>query len=143
VGSSGAGHYVKMVHNGIEYGLMQAYAEGLHILKEGSFKEQLNLVHITALWNTNSVIRSFLLSLAHDGLQSDQNLTDVSGKVSESGMGSWTDQEAKNHGIDDPVLEVALRVRAQSRENGGNYGTKILAMLRNKFGGHTYLDEGK
>jgi 6-phosphogluconate dehydrogenase len=142
VGSSGAGHYVKMVHNGIEYGLMQAYAEGLHILKEGTFKEQLDLVHITALWNTNSVIRSFLLSLAHDALQSDQDLTHASGKVSESGMGLWTDQEAKKHAIDDPVLAASLAVRAQSREDGGNYGTKILSVLRNKFGGHIYLDEG-
>jgi 6-phosphogluconate dehydrogenase len=139
VGSSGAGHYVKMVHNGIEYGLMQAYAEGLHILREGTFKnEPLDLAAITGLWNTNAVIRSFLLSLAHEGLVEDQTLERVSGRVAESGMGLWTDQEARLHAIPDPVLAQSLEIRAQSRHTGVNYATKILSLLRNKFGGHDY-----
>ncbi len=139
VGNSGAGHYVKMVHNGIEYGLMQAYAEGLHILRDGTFKdEHLDLAAITGLWNTNAVIRSFLLQLLHEGLQENQNLTDISGSVAESGMGVWTDQEARLHNIPDPVLAQSLEIRAQSRQTGGNYATKILSLLRNKFGGHDY-----
>lgn len=139
VGSSGAGHYVKMVHNGIEYGLMQAYAEGLHILRDGTFKdEHLDLAAITGLWNTNAVIRSFLLQLLHEGLQENQTLADVSGSVAESGMGIWTDQEARLHNIPDPVLTQSLEIRAQSRQTGGNYATKILSLLRNKFGGHDY-----
>lgn len=139
VGSSGAGHYVKMVHNGIEYGLMQAYAEGLHILRDGTFKdEHLDLAAITGLWNTNAVIRSFLLQLLHEGLQENQNLTDISGSVAESGMGVWTHQEARLHTIPDPVLAQSLEIRAQSRQTGGNYATKILSLLRNKFGGHDY-----
>ena len=138
IGHSGAGHYVKMVHNGIEYGLMQAYAEGLHILKEGTFKDKLDLAAITALWDTNAVIRSFLLTLAHEGLREDQELTEVSGKIAESGMGVWTHQEAQEHTIPDPVVAKSLEVRAQSRQTGGNYGTKIVSLLRNKFGGHEY-----
>jgi 6-phosphogluconate dehydrogenase len=139
VGNSGAGHYVKMVHNGIEYGLMQAYAEGLHILKEGSFKdEKLDLAAITGLWSTNAVIRSFLLQLAHEGLTQNPGLTGVSGRVAESGMGLWTDQEARLHNIPDPVLAQSLEIRAQSRQTGGNYATQILSLLRNKFGGHDY-----
>lgn len=137
VGRSGAGHYVKMVHNGIEYGIMQAYAEGLHILKEGAFKhDHLDLAAITGLWNTNSVIRSFLLSLAHEGLEEDQELEKISGKVAESGMGLWTHQEACENNIPDGVLTKSLEVRAQSRHTGGNYATKIVSLLRNKFGGH-------
>lgn len=139
VGSSGTGHYVKMIHNGIEYGLMQAYAEGLHILREGTFKdEHLDLAAITGLWNTNAVIRSFLLSLAHEGLVENQELIGVSGRVPESGMGQWTDQEARLYSIPDPVLAQSLEIRAQSRQTGGNYATKILSLLRNKFGGHDY-----
>jgi 6-phosphogluconate dehydrogenase len=139
VGSSGAGHYVKMVHNGIEYGLMQAYAEGLHILRDGTFKdERLDLAAITGLWNTNAVIRSFLLQLLHEGLQENQTLADVSGSVAESGMGIWTHQEARLHNIPDSVLTQSLEIRAQSRQTGGNYATRILSLLRNKFGGHDY-----
>lgn len=136
IGSSGTGHYVKMIHNGIEYGLMQAYAEGIHIMKEGTFKDHLNLAHITKLWNTNAVIRSFLLQLIQEGLDEDESLKHISGKIAQSGMGAWTHLEAQVHHIPDPALEASLAVRNQSQETGGTYGTKIVALLRTKFGGH-------
>jgi 6-phosphogluconate dehydrogenase len=137
VGPSGTGHYVKMVHNGIEYGLMQAYAEGFHILKEGSFKkESLDLEKITGIWTHGSIIRSWLLTLSHTIFVHDQNLTTISGKINESGMGKWTVDEAHAHHIPATVLETALEARAKSRVTGGNFATKVVALLRNAFGGH-------
>lgn len=137
VGPSGAGHYVKMIHNGIEYGLMQAYAEGLHLLKEGSFKnDDLDLEAITAVWQHGSVIRSFLLDLIHTIIKNDQKLDTVSGSVAETGMGSWASLDAHTHQVPVPVLDTSLQVRATSRKTGGNYGTKLLALMRNAFGGH-------
>lgn len=138
VGPSGAGHYVKMVHNGIEYGLMQAYAEGLQLLREGSFKDaQLDLNTITGVWQNGSVIRSFLLNLAHDVVARDQELAHISGAVAETGMGAWTASDAHKHHVPIPVLDAALKARADSRLTGGTYATKIVAMLRNAFGGHS------
>lgn len=138
VGPSGAGHYVKMVHNGIEYGLMQAYAEGFHLLKEGSFKDvPLDLEVITRLWNSGAVIRSFLLSLSHDIFKEDQSLHSVSGAVEESGMGKWTVEDARTSHVAVPVLDEALKVREWSRATGGNYATKVVALLRKQFGGHS------
>lgn len=137
VGPHGAGHYVKMVHNGIEYGLMQAYAEGIHMLRDGSFKDaQLDLAAITGVWQHGSVIRSFLLDLTHEILEKDQKLDNVAGVVAETGMGAWTSQDAANHAIPVPVLDAALQVRAESRKTGGNYATKLLALMRHAFGGH-------
>ncbi len=137
VGPSGAGHYVKMVHNGIEYGIMQAYAEGFHLLKEGSFKhEKFDLEQITNIWNHGSVIRSWLLQLTHEVFARDQHLHSVGGAIEESGMGSWTADEAREHKIPATVLQEALNVRAASRKSGGNFATKIVAMMRNAFGGH-------
>ncbi len=137
VGSSGSGHYVKMVHNGIEYGLMQAYAEGFQLIKQGSFKEEsLNLEEITRIWNKSSIIRSWILELAHDIFQEDQELHGISGEVAETGMGKWTAEEAEKNNIPVHVIEQALKARAWSRETGGNYATKVVALLRNKFGGH-------
>lgn len=142
VGPSGAGHYVKMVHNGIEYALMQAYSEGFHIIKDGFYKnDSLNLAQISDIWMHGSIIRSYLLELAHDMFTEDQNLTDISGQIAESGMGLWTLQEAQQHNIQAPTIEDALKVRASSRETGGNFATKIVAMLRNKFGGHDVKKE--
>ena len=139
VGPSGAGHYVKMVHNGIEYALLQAYAEGFHILKEGHFKqEHLNVAEISRLWNDGSIIRSFILELAHDIFKEDQELDTISGEVAESGMGLWTVQEADKHDISALLIDDALKIRAESRKTGGNYATKVVALLRNKFGGHAY-----
>ncbi len=137
VGPAGAGHYVKMVHNGIEYALLQAYAEGLHVIKEGSFKKQvLNLEEITRIWTQGSIIRSWILELAHGIVQKDPELKTVSGEIAESGMGKWTAQEAHKNNIPVSVIEESLNVRAWSRETGGNYATKLVAMLRKAFGGH-------
>lgn len=137
VGTSGSGHYVKMVHNGIEYGILQAYAEGFQVIKEGSFKnEKLDLAQITSLWNHGSIIRSWILSLAHDIFTRDQTFDSISGTIEELGTGKWTLLEAQEHHIQTPVLQESLKVRAQSRESGGNYATKIVALLRNTFGGH-------
>lgn len=137
VGPSGAGHYVKMIHNGIEYGILQAYAEGFQIVREGSFEEQkLDLEEITRIWSHGSVIRSFLLDLAHDVFKDDQALTTVNGEIKEGGTGKWTLEEARSHNIPVPVLDASLRVRAWSRDTGGNYATKVVQMLRHAFGGH-------
>jgi len=137
VGPSGTGHYVKMIHNGIEYGLLQAYAEGFQIIKEGTFKKMgLDLEEISRIWNEGSIIRSFLLGLAHEVFEEGQALSDVSGEIAEGGTGKWTVQEAKKHHLSVPVIENALKVRAWSRESGGDYATKVIAMLRHKFGGH-------
>lgn len=138
VGPSGAGHYVKMIHNGIEYGLLQAYAEGFHLLKEGSFKqENLDLAKITELWMHGSIIRSYLVELSHEVFSANQDLENVSGYIAESGMGAWTAAEADANNIPTPVLKESLQVRSQSREpHGGNFATKVVALLRHAFGGH-------
>jgi 6-phosphogluconate dehydrogenase len=137
IGSSGAGHYVKMVHNGIEYGLLQAYAEGFHLLKSGAFaQEHLDLHAIAQLWNHGSVIRSWILELVQDIMKEDQNLNDIAGNVASTGMGAWTVEQAHESHIPVPIIEESLKVRQWSEETGGNYATKIVAMLRNKFGGH-------
>jgi 6-phosphogluconate dehydrogenase len=138
IGPSGCGHYVKMIHNGIEYGLMQAYAEGFQLLKEGSFKDVgLDLEEITRIWNTSAVIRSWLLDLAHTIFAHDQKLEKISGSIAESGMGRWTVEEAHKQHIPIPVIEESLRVRLWSQETGGNFATKVVAMLRHEFGGHS------
>lgn len=137
VGPSGAGHYVKSVHNGIEYGILQAYAEGFHILKEGHYKEvPLDLAQVSDIWMHGSIIRSYLLQLAHEVLQKDQQLSAYSGYVAEGGTGLWAQQEADEHVIATPVLKAALQVRTESRATGGNFATKLIALIRNKFGGH-------
>ena len=137
IGPSGAGHYVKTVHNGIEYGLMEAYAEGLHLIKDGAFKKNaIDLEELTRVWQVSSVIRSFLLELTHRVMAKDQELHDVSGEVAEGGTGKWTVEQAHESDIPVPVIEAALKVREWSRKTGGNYATKLLAMMRHEFGGH-------
>lgn len=139
IGKSGTGHYVKMVHNGIEYGLMQAYAEGFELIKEGTFKEDhLNLQEITKVWNHGAIIRSWLLELSHHIFEKDQELQDVSGEIEESGTGAWTVEEAHNNSVQVPVIEKSLEVRKWSRQTGGNFATKVVALLRTAFGGHPY-----
>ena len=135
VGPSGAGHYVKMIHNGIEYGMLQAYAEGFHLLREGDYKD-LDLEQIAQLWQHGAIIRSFLLELAVDVFKEDQNLASVDGKIQEGGTGAWTVENAKKNNIPVPVIEVSLQVRAESRKTGGNFASKLIQMLRNAFGGH-------
>ena len=135
VGPSGAGHYVKMVHNGIEYALLQAYAEGFHVLKRAPF-ENLDLAAIANVWNHGSIIRSWINQLAYDVLKKDQDFTGVSGAIGENKTGQWTVEAA--HEIEVPVetIELALNIRAQSRDTGGNYATQLVALLRGEFGGH-------
>lgn len=137
IGPSGTGHYVKMIHNGIEYGLMQAYAEGFALIKEGSFKDcALDLEKVSRVWSNGSIIRSYLLDLAHTVFTKDQEFHHVSGEIAEGGTGKWTVQEAHENHLQVPVIEKALEVRAWSRESGGDYATKIVALLRHEFGGH-------
>jgi len=124
-----------MVHNGIEYALLQSYAQGLQLLKEGEYK-QLDLVHITAVWNKAAIIRSYILELTHTILAHDQKLDAISGAVEETGMGAWTVQEAHKQQVPVTLIEQAVKIRAWSRKTGGNYATKLVALLRNAFGGH-------
>lgn len=137
VGPAGAGHYVKMIHNGIEYAMMQAYGEGFRLLKEGSFaKANLPLATIAHLWNHGSIIRSFLLELTAPILADTKTLQETSGAVNETGMGAWTVEEAQKNMIKVPTILSSVEARARSRVTGGNFGTKIVAQLRKSFGGH-------
>jgi 6-phosphogluconate dehydrogenase len=133
VGPAGAGHYVKMVHNGIEYGLMQAYAEGFEIMKTAPFK--LNLHSIAAIWGHGSVVRSWLLELLESALAQDSDLESIKGWVADSGEGRWTVQAAIDQDVPAPIITLSLQTRFRSRQ-GESYGAKILAALRNQFGGH-------
>lgn len=135
VGPSGAGHYVKMIHNGIEYGMLQAYAEGFHLLREGDYKE-LDLQKIAHLWQHGAVIRSWLLDLAHEVFKQDQNLGSIDGKIQEGGTGAWNLENAKKNHVPVPVLAASLQVRKESRETDGNFATKLIQMIRHGFGGH-------
>jgi len=133
VGGPGAGHYVKMVHNGIEYGLMQAYAEGFEIMHASDY--HLDLHAISGLWGQGSVVRSWLLELLTDALAKDQDLAELKGWVADSGEGRWTVQEAIDHDVPAPVITLSLLTRFRSRQED-SYGAKVLAALRNEFGGH-------
>ena len=135
VGPNGAGHFVKMVHNGIEYGMMQAYAEGFEILKSKA-EFDLDLYRVAEIWRFGSVIRSWLLDLIADALEQDQQLDDVQAWVPDSGEGRWTVFEAIDQDIPAPVITLALMMRLVSR-NQENYAAKLLATMRNQFGGHT------
>jgi 6-phosphogluconate dehydrogenase len=137
MGPAGAGHYVKMVHNGIEYALLQAYAEGFDLLKNGKYKD-LDLAKVSEVWNRGSIIRSWILNLAHNVFVQDQDLKNISGEIGENKTGQWTLDEAKKCGVSVDLIEKSLQIRAWSRQTGGNYGTKVVAMLRNQFGGHSF-----
>jgi 6-phosphogluconate dehydrogenase len=134
VGPAGSGHFVKMVHNGIEYGLMQAYAEGFDILRA---KEQmaLDLHQIAEIWRYGSVVRSWLLDLTANALADDPELTDIKGWVADSGEGRWTVFEGVDLDIPAPVITLALQMRFISRQDE-SYAAKLLAAMRNQFGGH-------
>ena len=138
VGGPGSGHYVKMVHNGIEYGLMQAYAEGFEIMHASDYT--LDLSAISKLWNHGSVVRSWLLELAERALSADQDLTHLKGWVADSGEGRWTVQEAVDRDVPAPVITLALLMRLRSRQDD-SYSAKVLAALRNEFGGHAVRSE--
>ena len=134
LGPGSAGHYVKMVHNGIEYGMMQAMAEGLDLLK-GKEEYNLDLAQITELWRHGSVVRSWLLDLTADALKEDQELAAVAPYVADSGEGRWTVMESVEQGVAVPVLTLALQMRFASQDATG-YSYKLLSMMRNGFGGH-------
>jgi 6-phosphogluconate dehydrogenase len=139
VGPVGAGHYTKMIHNGIEYGMMQAYAEGLSLLK-GKNEFNIDLAQVTELWRHGSVVRSWLLDLTADFLKQDQQLTDVAPYVADSGEGRWTVAESIDQGVAAPVLTLALQMRFASQDQEG-YGNRLLAMMRHAFGGHNVKDQ--
>lgn len=134
VGANGAGHFVKMVHNGIEYGMMQAYAEGFSIMKAKT-EFDLDMAEISRIWQDGSVVRSWLLDLMHDAFEQDQEFEDLAAYVSDSGEGRWTVFEAIDLDVSAPVITTALLRRLRSRE-GENYTDKLLNMTRNQFGGH-------
>jgi 6-phosphogluconate dehydrogenase len=134
VGPTGSGHFVKMIHNGIEYGMMQAYAEGFDILK--AKKEfQLDLHQISEIWRFGSVIRSWLLDLTAQAFQENPDLEGIQGWVADSGEGRWTVFESIDLDIPAPVITAALQARFVSRKEE-NFAAKILAAMRNQFGGH-------
>jgi len=133
-GDAGAGHFVKMVHNGVEYGMMQAYAEGFDLMHASRFP--IDLKEVAALWNRGSVVRSWLCELAERAFDEEGNdLEGIRGHVSDSGEGRWTIQDAIDHDVPVPALTAALFARFYSRGNG-DYTSRVLAALRNQFGGH-------
>jgi 6-phosphogluconate dehydrogenase len=139
VGPSGAGHFVKMVHNGIEYGLMQAYAEGFELLQA---KEDfdLDLHQIAQIWRYGSVVRSWLLDLTAAVLGEDQDLSEIKGWVADTGEGRWTVAEAIDCDVPAPIITLSLLMRFVSRQEK-SYSAKLLAAMRQQFGGHEVLKE--
>jgi 6-phosphogluconate dehydrogenase len=135
VGPSGAGHYVKMVHNGIEYGLLQAYAEGYEILEASKRFPDLDLRQIAELWQHGSVVRSWLNELAVSAFSKDADLSALKGYVADSGEGRWTVAEAIEEDVPAPVITLSLLMRLRSRQDD-SFGAKVIAALRNEFGGH-------
>ena len=134
VGPNGAGHFVKMVHNGIEYGLMEAYAEGFEVMKARE-DFHLDLHQVAEIWRYGSVVRSWLLDLTARALEDDQDLSDIAGWVADSGEGRWTVFEAINQDVPAPVITLALLQRLASRQEE-SYAAKLLAAMRQQFGGH-------
>jgi len=140
-GEAGAGHYTKMVHNGIEYGMMQAYGEGFDILHSSDY--ELDLAAIARMWNNGSVIRSWLLELAGNAFEREGNdLDDITGWVADSGEGRWTVAEAIEHDVPAPVITLSLIERFRSRRSPDSYTDRVLAALRNEFGGHAIKERG-
>ena len=135
VGPTGSGHYVKMVHNGIEYGLLQAYAEGYEILHASKIFPKLDLEQISEVWQHGSVVRSWLNELAASAFARDASLGAVKGWVADSGEGRWTVQEAIDLDVPAPVITLSLLARFRSRQTD-SFGAKVIAALRNEFGGH-------
>ena len=133
-GAAGSGHFVKMVHNGIEYGMMQALAEGLALMK-GKREFDIDLAAVAEMWRHGSVVRSWLLDLAAEFLQGDQALDDIQPYVADSGEGRWTVLESVEQGTPAPVMSMALMMRFAS-QGQGDYANKLLAMMRMGFGGH-------
>ena len=138
MGDHGAGHLVKMVHNGVEYGMLQAYGEGFEILNASQYN--LDLYKISHLWNQGSVVRSWLLELAELAFQEDPRLGKIKGWVADSGEGRWTVLEAMEHDVPAPVITLSLLERFRSRQEE-SFSAKVIAALRNQFGGHAVKSE--
>lgn len=134
MGEAGSGHFVKMVHNGVEYGIMQAMAEGFELVKSGPYPN-LDLQQVSKVWKNGSIIRSFLMDLAYEAFQKDANLDSLSDYVDDNGMGRWTVDTAIEHAIPAPVITDAVFARFRSRQDE-SFAGKTLAALRNEFGGH-------
>ena len=139
VGPSGAGHYTKMIHNGIEYGMLQAYAEGFALL-DAADEFDLDLHQVAALWNQGSVVRSWLLELAELALANPEEFAHIRGVVEDSGEGRWTVEEAIRRSVSVPVIAASLFARFSSRDDE-RFGARIVAALRNQFGGHRFFTE--
>jgi 6-phosphogluconate dehydrogenase len=134
-GASGSGHFTKMVHNGIEYGMMQAYAEGFELLEKSGF--DLDLPKVADLWGQGSVVRSWLLELLADALKKDPKLANIKGWADDTGEGRWTVEQAIEKAVPMPVITEALFARFRSRQDVDTaFGSKVIAALRNEFGGH-------
>lgn len=134
MGPTGSGHYVKMIHNGVEYGMLQAYAEGYEIL-HASKDFKLDLHKISAVWNNGSVVRSWINELAERAFEKDSSLDALKGFVADSGEGRWTVQEAVDLDVPAPVITLSLLMRLRSRQDD-SFSAKVIAALRNEFGGH-------
>jgi 6-phosphogluconate dehydrogenase len=134
-GGPGAGHFVKMVHNGIEYGMMQAYGEGFEIMEASPYGPELDYSEVAHLWNQGSVIRSWLLELAEDAFTKEARLEDITGHVDDSGEGRWTVQQAIETAVPAPVITASLFARFRSRQEN-SFANRVLAALRREFGGH-------
>jgi len=134
IGPAGSGHFVKMVHNGVEYGIMQAMAEGFELVKNGPYPN-LDLQQVSKVWKNGSIIRSFLMDLAYDAFQKDANLDSLTDYVDDNGMGRWMVDTAIEHAVPAPVITDAVFARFRSRQNE-SFAGKTLAALRNEFGGH-------
>ncbi len=141
MGPSGAGHFVKMVHNGVEYGMMEAYAEGFELM-QAKAEFALDLPRIAEMWRYGSVVRSWLLDLAAQGLKEDPELDNVQAYVDDSGEGRWTAKEAIDLAIPIPAISESLQVRFRSRQSAP-FGGRLLAALRNQFGGHPVKRPGQ
>lgn len=141
-GPSGAGHFVKMVHNGIEYGMMQAYGEGFEILEASDYADSFNYADIAHLWNQGSVVRSWLLELAEEAFKKDKKLAEIKGYVEDSGEGRWTVQQALETGVPAQVITLSLMRRFRSRQEDA-FSDRLLAALRREFGGHAVLSVDK
>ena len=138
MGPSGAGHFVKMVHNGVEYGMLQAYGEGFEILEKSQFK--LDMREVTRVWQHGSVVRSWLLDLAALAFAEDPTLDNIKGYVNDSGEGRWTVQAAIDEDVPAPVITLSLLMRFASRQDD-SFSAKVIAALRNQFGGHAVTFE--
>ena len=138
VGPSGAGHFVKMVHNGVEYGMLAAYGEGFEIMQRSAF--DLDLERIAGIWRNGSVVRSWILELLHDALERDPDLGSIRGYVDDSGEGRWTVQAAIDEDVPAPFTALALFARFASRQDE-SFSAKVIAALRNEFGGHAVKPE--